>query len=289
MPDTKPPVASAPVVDFHVHPLVEGAAKPWVVEWMRERFGPGLEERLAAFTDPDVLAAFFRSCGVDYVCLLAEDSPVTTGTTSNEKVAELCAGRPQFIPFCSLNPHLVNRPARELRRLVETHGFRGLKMYPTYQMFYPNDRELYPVYAVAEELGLPVMFHTGSSVFRGSRIKYGDPLHMDDLAVDFPDLVIIMAHSGRGFWYDRAYFLTRLHPNLYMEISGLPPRRLLEYFPELERVADKVIWGSDWPGVPDVSGNIKALRDLPLKDETKEKILGGNAARLLGLGPPGSP
>jgi hypothetical protein len=273
----------APVVDFHIHPVVEGSANPWIVEWMRESYGPGLEEHMAAFADPDNLAAFLRSAGVDYACILAEDSPATTGVTSNEDVARICAGRPQFIPFATLNPYTTNRPSRELRRLVETYGFRGVKLYPTYQFFYPNDREIYPIYAVAEELGLPVMFHTGSSVFRGSRIKYGDPLYLDDVAVDFPDLPLIMAHSGRGFWYDRAFFLARLHANIYMEVSGLPPKRLLEHFPELERISDKVVFGSDWPGVLNVPGNIQAVRELPLAEEAKEKILGGNAARLLGL------
>ncbi|MEW6031755.1 MAG: amidohydrolase family protein [Bacillota bacterium] len=278
-----PPKDAPPVVDFHVHPVVEGSAKPWIVEWMRETYGPGLDDHLKAFADPDNLDAFLAAAGVDYACLLAEDSPATTGVTTNEKVAELCAGRSRFIPFASLNPHLVNRPGRELRRLVETYAFRGLKMYPTYQFFYPNDPVVYPVYAAAEELGLPVMFHTGSSVFRGSRMKYGDPLFLDDVAVDFPGLRVIMAHSGRGFWYDRAFFLTRLHPNVYMEISGIPPKRLLEHFPELERVADKVIWGSDWPGYLDIQGNLAAVRALPLSEETKVKILGGNASRLLGL------
>jgi hypothetical protein len=92
-----------------------------------------------------------------------------------------------------------------------------------------------------------------------------------------------MAHSGRGFWYDRAYFLTRLHANIHMEVSGLPPQKLLTYFPELERVADKVIFGSDWPGMPHIKRNIELIRGLPLKEETKEKILGGNAARILGI------
>jgi len=273
-----------PVVDFHVHPVVPGAAKPWVLDWMRENLGGvDLEGQLAAFADPDNLVTLLATAGVDYACLLAEDSPATTGTTPNEKVAELCAGRPQLIPFASLNPHLSNRPARELRRLVEVYGFRGLKLYPTYQFFYPNDRELYPVYAVAEELGLPVMFHTGSSVFRGSRLKYGDPLYLDDVAVDFPDLAIVMAHSGRGFWYDRAFFLARLHQNVYMEISGIPPRRLLEHSPELERLAHKVIWGSDWPGVPDLAGALEGVRSFPLSEKTLAAVLGGNAARLLRL------
>jgi len=273
----------SPVVDFHVHPVVPGAAKPWIMEWTSRQLGADAEELLSAFADPGNLARLFKACGVDYSVLLAEESPAVTGTVTSEQVAAIAAGRPEFIPFCSLNPNLVSRPADELRRLVREFGFRGLKLYPTYQFFYPNDRVMYPVYDVAQELGLPVMFHTGSSVFPGSRMKYGDPLYFDDVAVDFPGLTIIMAHSGRGFWYDRAFFLTRLHPNIWMEISGIPPRRLLEHFPELEKVADKVLWGSDWPGVPDIAGNIEGIRALPLPEETKTKILGGNAMRLLGL------
>ena len=111
-----------------------------------------------------------------------------------------------------------------------------------------------------------------------------DPLFMDDVAVDFPDLTLLMVHSGRGFWYDRAYFLAKLHANMYMEIAGLPPQKLLDYFPELERVADKVVFGSDWPGMPHIKRNVEIIRGLPLSEETKEKILGGNAARILGIG-----
>jgi predicted TIM-barrel fold metal-dependent hydrolase len=214
---------------------------------------------------------------------LAELSPITTGMLGNEEVMKLSREVDCLIPFCSINPFLVADLGGELERHVTEMGFRGVKLYPTYQHFYPNANRLYPLYAKAEELGIPVMFHTGSSVFRGARIKYGDPLYLDDVAVDFPDLALLMAHSGRGFWYDRAYFLAKLHANLYMEISGLPPQRLLDYFPELERVADKVIFGSDWPGMPYIKRNIEIIRGLPLEEETKEKILGGNAARILGI------
>ncbi len=156
-------------------------------------------------------------------------------------------------------------------------------MTPTYAHYYPNDASLYPMYALAEERGIPVMFHTGSSVFRGSKMKFGDPLLLDDLAVDFPDLTLVQVHSGRGFWYDRAAFLARIHPNMYMEIAGLPPKKLLTYFPELERLADKVLFGSDWPGLPSLKQNIGDVRALPIAEGAKAKILGGNAARLLGL------
>jgi len=92
-----------------------------------------------------------------------------------------------------------------------------------------------------------------------------------------------MAHSGRGFWYDRAFFISKIHKNLYMEISGLPPKKLLQYFPELEKNADKVIFGSDWPGVKGIKKNIDMICTLPLKDTTIEKILYRNAEKVLGI------
>ena len=111
--------------------------------------------------------------------------------------------------------------------------------------------------------------------------KYADPLHLDDVAVDFPGLPLVMAHAGRGFWYDRAFFLARLHGNLYLEISGLPPSRLMGYFPELPRLTEKVLFGSDWPGMPWIRRNMEAIRGLPLPADGVERILGGNAARLV--------
>ena len=162
-------------------------------------------------------------------------------------------------------------------------GFRGLKLYPTYQHFFPNQREIYPLYEKAVELDIPVMFHTGSSIYRNSKLKYGDPLHLDEVASDFPELKIIMAHSGRGFWYERAFFLSRLHKNLYMEISGLPPHKLLQYFPELEKNADKVIFGSDWPAIKRIRENIDSLSSLPLKKTTIANMLYKNAEKVLCL------
>ncbi|MFH1491679.1 MAG: amidohydrolase family protein, partial [Pseudomonadota bacterium] len=162
-------------------------------------------------------------------------------------------------------------------------GFRGLKLYPTYQHYYPNDAKIYPLYAKAQELRIPVSLHIGSSVFSGSRLKYGDPIYIDDVAVDFPELRIVQCHSGRPFWYDKAFALARLHKNVYMEVSGLPPGRLLSYFPELEKIPDKVIYGSDWPGVPTIRENIETIRGLSLKETSKQKILGENAGRLLDL------
>jgi len=140
---------------------------------------------------------------------------------------------------------------------------------------------MYPVYAEAQEKRLPVLVHTGSSIFRGSKIKYADPIHLDEVASDFPELPLVMAHSGRGLWHDKAFFLSRFHPNLYCEISGLPPKNLLNYFPDLEKNIDKFIFGSDWPGIKSISSNIEAIKKLPLAEESKEKILFKNAALIL--------
>jgi len=270
------------VIDFHFHAGLYHDYHPWVIDWIKTQM-ENAEEFIQEVLTPEGLIRYLDDSGVDYAVALAELSPITTGVLSNEEVAEVCRGNDRMIPFCSINPFLVADLAAELERYVTEMGFRGMKLYPTYHHYYANSNRIYPLYAKAEELGIPVMIHTGSSIFRGARLKYGDPLYIDDVAVDFPGLTLLMVHSGRGFWYDRAYFLAKLHANLYMEIAGLPPQRLLEYFPELERVADKVIFGSDWPGMPYIKRNIEIIRSLPLKDETKDKILGGNAARILGI------
>lgn len=272
-----------PVIDFHVHLADYEWFSPSTLEWMNRMNPVSFDEYRETYKKPDVFVKFLKDSGVDYAVILAEISPITTGIATNEQVEEFCQGYDFLIPFASINPYMENNPARALEELVMKRGFKGLKLYPTYQYFYPNDNKLYPLYSMAQELGVPIMFHTGSSVFKGARIKYGEPLYFDDLAVDFPDLDILMVHSGRGFWYDQAFFLTKLHPNLYMEIAGLPPQRLLSYFPEFERNADKIIYASDWPGVPDLIGNIQQIRDLPLSEASKQKILGLNAARILRL------
>ncbi len=270
-------------IDFHVHLALYAHHKPWVTEWIRKYYPDNYEEFINRYNDPGAFEELLTAEGVDYACILAEQSPITTGLCGNEQVREFCAGRKRLIPFCDLNPFLYTDLGAELRRKVEDEGFRGVKLYPTYQHYYLNAPRIYPLYQAAQDLGIPVLIHTGSSVFKGSRLKYGDPLHLDDVAVDFPALNLVMAHSGRGFWYDRAFSLSRLHANVYMEISGLPPAKLLRYFPELARNADKVIFGSDWPGLPSIAGNIEAISHLPISGKGAEMILGGNAARLLRL------
>ncbi len=275
----------APFIDFYVHlsPSLFKFEHAWVIDWMKLSRPNGFEVFCEKYSDPGRFEELLAREGVDFARVLAELNEMTTGACTNEQVRDFCRGRPRLIPFCDVNPYLFARPADELKRLVEEDGFRGLKLHPTYQQYFLNDSRIYPIYRTAQHLAIPVLIHTGSSIFPGARLKYGDPLHLDDAAVDFPDLKLVMAHSGRGIWYDRAFFMSRLHKNVYMEISGLPPSRLLEYFPDLGRNCDKVVLGSDWPGMPHIKRNIDAVAALPLPPGAAEKILGADAARLLGV------
>jgi predicted TIM-barrel fold metal-dependent hydrolase len=275
-------VYTGKVIDFHLHIGREKDWHPWVISYLKE-INPYLFQNFGTLMKPDSLKEYLANEGVTYAVILAEDSPLTTGVVKNSYVHDFCKGHKCFIPFASINPKTSSNPEEKLEKYVVEMGFRGLKLYPTYQHFFPNQKDVYPIYEKALELNIPIMFHTGSSIYKNSKLKYGDPLHLDEVAADFPDLRIVMAHSGRGFWYDRAFFISKIHKNLYMEISGLPPQKLLHYFPELEKNTDKVIFGSDWPGVKGIKKNIDMICTLPLKDSTIEKILYRNAEKVLGI------
>jgi predicted TIM-barrel fold metal-dependent hydrolase len=270
------------VVDFHFHAGGPEDWHPWVIGFI-EGVNPTAAADLARCQTQEGLLAFLDAQGVDAAVVLAEESPITTGVVTNERVRDLCQGSDRLVPFASFDPNRVDDPAGELRRLVEADGFRGLKLYPSYQHFFPDDPGLSPLFAAAADLGVVAMFHTGTSIYRGSRQRYSEPMRLDDLATDLPDLAIVMAHSGRRLWYDQAQFLAERHDNVYLELSGIPPRRVPEVLPRLDRVADRVLFGSDFPGVPSIRGNLEAFRGL-YSPGLVEAILGGNARRLLRLG-----
>jgi len=271
------------IIDFHVHTAHYQSMTRSYLDLLRRQWGDRFDWMIQTYSSPEAFLGLMDEGGIDYAVILAELAPITTGISDNEYVAEFCSKSPRLITFASINPYTISRPSEELERLVRDHGFRGLKLYPTYQHYYPGDAMIYPIYAKARELGIPVLLHIGSSVLAGSRLKYGDPIYLDDVAVDFPELILIQSHSGRPFWYDKAFALARIHENVYMEVAGLPPQRLLSYFPELERIAEKVIYGSDWPGVPTIKENIQTLKGLTMSEDSKRKILGANAARVLGI------
>ncbi|MDY6864073.1 MAG: amidohydrolase family protein [Thermodesulfobacteriota bacterium] len=270
------------VVDFHIHPNMERARfKPWLFE-LCLKASPELVKIFTNSITGKRLVEFLDTQEVDYGVILAETTPIT-GTVENEFISNLARDEARLIPFASINPNTDSEPLNIFKRCVEEMGHRGLKLWPSYQFFYPHDPVMYPLYSLAQEKEIPVMFHIGSSKLVGAKLKYCDPIYLDDIARDFPELTIIMAHSGRGFWYDKAFHLSTLHENIYMEISGLPPDNLLKYFPDLEKNADKIIFGSDIPTIPSIKRNVEKIRNLPLKTATIEKILGLNANKILGL------
>jgi predicted TIM-barrel fold metal-dependent hydrolase len=210
---------------------------------------------------------------------------------ANEEIAQSCAEHADvLIPFGSVDPWKGRAGAREIRRLVETHGVRGFKFHPSIQGFAPNDPMAYPLYEVIEELGVPALFHTGQTGIGagvpgggGIRLRYSNPMLVDDVAVDFPELRIILAHPSFP-WQDEALAVATHKPYVYIDLSGWSPK----YFPpQLLRYAnsllqDKVLFGSDYPVLtPD-----RWLADfaaLDIKPSVRPKILKENAMTLLGL------
>jgi len=269
------------VIDFHIHIGLKEHWHAWVHDY-QESSQSEFYKRYEEMINPEKFAKYLKNHNIVKAVILPDICPITTGVVPNEYIFEFCKGQDIYIPFCTVNPSLVTHPEQELKKYIQM-GAKGVKLYPPYNHFYPNESRLYPLYERAQEERLSVLIHTGSSVFKGSKLKYADPIHLDDVASDFPDLVLVMAHSGRGLWYDKAFFLSRLHPHLYMEISGLPPKNLLNYFPDMEKNIDKFIYGSDWPAIQTISSNIEAIQKLPLSEESKKKVLYENAARILGL------
>jgi len=269
------------VIDFHIHIGKKEDWHDWVHQY-QQASGSEYYERYEEMIDPEKFAEYLKNAGITKGVILAECSPITTGMVTNEYVWEFCKDDDIFIPFISINPFIVTDPAQEFKKWLDK-GFQGLKLYPSYHHFYPNDREIYKIYSIACERDIPVMVHTGSSIFRGAKIKYSDPLYLDDVAVDFPELKLLLVHGGRGLWYREAFFLSRLHKNVYLEISGLPPQNLLKYYSELEKYSEKVVYGSDWPGIKSIDYNIKQIEELPISKKSKENILFKNAQKILKL------
>ncbi|SFB56196.1 hypothetical protein SAMN05216266_119110 [Amycolatopsis marina] len=279
-------------IDVHTHAEVSASGHP--------SLAPELLAASAAYfkahdhrqpTIPE-MAAHYRERRMAAV-VFTVDTEHATGhpPIANEEVAEACAEHADvLIPFASVDPWRGKAAARLARRLVEDHGVRGFKFHPSLQDFSPDDRMAYPLYDVIEELGVPALFHTGQTGIGagvpgggGIRLKYSNPMLVDDVAVDFPELRIILAHPSFP-WQDEALAVATHKPHVYIDLSGWSPK----YFPpQLVRYANsllkkKVLFGSDYPVItPDRW--LADFAELDIKPEVRPLILKENAARLLGL------
>jgi uncharacterized protein len=247
-------------------------------------FGP--QERL---TVPE-LAAYYRERKMACVAFTVDkvDAP---SEVSNEEIAELAREETDvLIPFASVDPARGAEGVEMARRLIADHDVKGFKFHPSIQEFFPNDEACFPLYEVIAEHKLPALFHTGHTAIGsgqpgggGIHLKYSNPMLVDDVAVAFPDMPIILAHPSFP-WQDEALSVCLHKPQVYIDLSGWSPKyfppNLIQYANTLLR--EKVLFGSDFPALtPD-----RWLRDfdtLSMKPEVKPLILKENAVRLLDL------
>ncbi len=237
-------------------------------------------------------AAYYRERRIGAV-IFPVDAERETGYRhyKNEEMAELAAEHSDvLIPFASIDPAKGKAGAREARRLVQEFGIKGFKFHPTMQGFYPNDRSAYVLYEAIAEAGVPALFHTGQTGVgsgmrggNGMRLKYSNPMYLDDVAVDFPDMPIILAHPSFP-WQEEALSVATHKPNVYIDLSGWSPK----YFPpQLVRAANtllkrKVLFGSDFPVITPDRWRAD-FDELEIRDDVRPLILKDNAVGMLGL------
>ena len=225
--------------------------------------------------------------------LINSVAPDVIGITDlvNPWIARYVEGhRDRLVPVGGIHPRHSRDVAGDVKRLLDVHRLGAIKLHPPHMELAANAYRtdcpsLAEVYRLAGEAKRPVFIHTGTSNFPGARNVYADPMACDDVAVDFPQTTIVLCHAGRPLWYDTAFFLLRRHSNVLLDISSIPPRRLLQVLPRLPEVADRVLWGTDWPskGVVSMRRNVEDFLSLPLSDAVKRKILFDNAAALFPL------
>ena len=236
--------------------------------------------------------AYYRERKIGLVMFMVDaESNMGRRRIPNEEIAEAAQkNSDMMIAFASIDPHKGKMGAREARRLIEERGVKGFKFHPTMQAFYPNDRMAYPLYEAIAEEGAITLFHTGQTGvgagMRGGmnmRLKYSNPIYLDDVAADFPDMPIILAHPSFP-WQEEALSVATHKPNVYIDMSGWSPK----YFPAIlvqyanSILKHKMLFGSDWPAItPD-----RWMADfaaISIKDEVRPLILKENARKLLKL------
>jgi uncharacterized protein len=278
-------------IDVHTHVEMSEAGGDSLPDELRDAAVKHFRGESARPTAAE-LAQYYRERKMMAVVFTVDAESVTGQTrVPNEEIAEVArANADVLIPFASIDPRKGRRGVDEARRLIEEHGVRGFKFHPNVQAFFPNDRMAYPLYEVIEEAGLPALFHTGHSGVGsglpgggGIRLKYSNPIHVDDVAVDFPTLRIVLAHPSFP-WQDEAISIALHKPQVYIDLSGWSPK----YFPpQLVHHAntllrDRMLFGTDYPFITPERW-LADFDKLDIKPEVRPLILRENAIRLLGL------
>jgi predicted TIM-barrel fold metal-dependent hydrolase len=276
------------ITDCHVHIQPLEMYKPESLALVKKK-RPDYADIEEYSRSPKKFLAHMNSIGLDRAVLINYVSPDVLGFTDavNPWIADYCKADPERLLSCgSIHPRHTRNVQAELDNILRLN-LRLLKIHPPHQLLFPNayltgDKNLELIYRTMEAHGIPVMFHTGTSIFPGARNKFGDPIYLDDVAIDFPKLTILLAHGGRPLWMDTSFFLIRRHANVFLDISGIPPRTLLEYFPRLQEIATKTLFGTDWPGpgVPEIKRNLDDFRRLDISEPAKRAILSETALEI---------
>jgi hypothetical protein len=278
-------------IDVHTHAEVS-CRQPADTEWQRYEDAAGKYFKAGKRPTIAETVAYYRERKIGLV-MFTVDSEFQVGNRRipNEEVADAAReNSDMMIAFASIDPHKGRMGVLEARRLIEAGVIKGFKFHPTLQGFFPNDRLAYSLYEVIAEYKLPAIFHSGHSGIGtgmpgggGLRLKYSNPIHIDDVAVDFPDMTIIIAHPSWP-WQDEALSVCLHKSNVYIDLSGWSPK----YFPpQLVQHANgqlkhKMLFGSDYPLItPDRW--IKDFNDAGFKPEVHPLILKQNAIKALKL------
>jgi len=275
-------------IDVHVHvPAPPDHASTKEKENMAGYFGAGdmpttAEDMYQKYKELDIFAVIFEI-----------DAETTSGEpyVGNDYIASIVNKYPeQFMGFASVDPWKGQWAINELERSVTELGLKGLKLHPTTQAFFPNDPHFYPLWQKASDLGIPVLFHSGQTGVGartpgggGYKLKYSHPMLLDDVAADFPDLTIIMAHPAVP-WQEEQLAVALHKGNVYIDLSGWSPKYfrpiLVQYIRSI--LQDKALFGSDYPVIQPERW-LNDFEQLELKDEVRQKILLDNAKKVLGL------
>ena len=261
------------VVDFHIHPTKD--IVPWVYDWIEGFLPEGEDPRryLEEVLTKEGILRFLDDNGLDYAVALAELNPRCSGTITNDELADFCRDIDRLIPFADVNPHMTADPAKELERCVRDMGFRGVKLYPVYQLFYANDHFLYPLYEKAQELGVPVMVHTGPG------LPFADPALLIARARAFPEVTVVLAHAGAAIVTGNAIAAAEVCDNIMLETSWCRPGDIAVMIARVG--ADRVMFGTDAPN--NVTAEIAKYDALDLTPTVRAAVLGGTATRVFGL------
>jgi hypothetical protein len=235
---------------------------------------------------PSMLIDQMKTAGIGKSVLYAVEAPMVYA--SNEYVSAMCENFPdKFIGFASVNPLEPEAPDI-LEAAIKTLNLKGLKLHPPLQNFFPNDPKVFPVYARAQALNIPVVFHVGTTPFGAMcRLSQADPLLIDDVAVEFPELRIMLTHLGT-LWHHSAFMVVEKNPNVFIDTAAYLyeiPQILTQDL--IGRIGeDKVIFGTDYPmpfsgQVHDMKRFVDCIQTLPLEEKTKERIFSLNFERLL--------